>query len=199
MRAVKGLTTRIAIAAGAAGGLLAGWVGFPAVLYERVEQPASFSHAIHTGDEVGMTCEDCHGFDASGRFGKIPSVRTCAECHGSPLKESEAERILVEKYIEPQREIPWLVYSRQPDNVHFPHAQHVRRAEIPCADCHGDHALSDELRFYERNRITGLSRDVWGPSMTRLGNAPGEGMKMSDCVDCHRENDVVDSCQSCHR
>ena len=42
------------------------------------------------------------------------------------------------------------------------------------------------MRVYEQNRISGYSRDIWGHSMSRLGRAPHDGMKMSDCEDCHR-------------
>jgi hypothetical protein len=184
---------------GLAAALLVGWLGLPAALYQRVDQPLEFSHRLHTGDDVGLSCEDCHGFDDEGRFGGIPTIENCAECHEEPLGESESERRLVEEYITPGREIPWLVYSRQPDNAHFPHATHVTLAELPCERCHGPHGETDHLRPLERNRISGYSRDVWGPSISGLGNEPWEGMKMSDCTKCHKQRNVVDSCLDCHK
>jgi hypothetical protein len=191
--------TGIAFGVGLAAALSAGWLGLPAVLYERLEQPAAFSHAAHTGEAAGMACDDCHGFDADGRFQGIPPVAKCRECHETAIGETAAERDVVERFIAPDREIPWHVYSRQPDNAWFPHAPHVKRAALPCERCHGDHGSTAGLRPFERNRITGYSRDIWGPNMTRLGRAPHEGMKMDDCAGCHRELGVVDSCQPCHR
>jgi hypothetical protein len=179
--------------------LAAGWGLFPRVLYERIEQPLQFSHSVHAGEDVGLACDDCHYFEDDGQFTGIPSVSMCADCHEEPLGESEAERRLVEEYVTPGKEIPWLVYSRQPDNTRFPHAEHVVLAELECATCHGDHGATDSLRPYERNRVSGYSRDIWGRSMTRLRNAEWEGMKMGDCSGCHRKNEVVESCLDCHR
>ena len=191
--------TGIALGIGLVAGMSAGWLGLPLVLYESLEQPAAFSHAMHTGDAVGLACDDCHGFEAEGCFQGIPGIAKCKECHEAPLGRTTGERDVVERFVAPGREIPWHVYSRQPDNVHFPHSAHVRRAGLPCERCHGDHGRSSELRPFERNRITGYSRDIWGPNLARVGRQPHEGMKMDDCTGCHREQGVVDSCQPCHR
>ncbi len=185
--------------AGLAIALVIGWFGLPAALYEREDQPLQFSHALHSGDAVGMACEDCHAFDESGRFRGIPSVEICAPCHEEPLGDSDDEMRLVEEYIALGREIPWLVYSRQPDNAHFPHAQHIVGAELPCERCHGPHGKTESLRPLQRNRISGYSRDIWGPSISGIATKPWEGMKMSDCSACHRERGVVESCLDCHK
>ena len=95
-----------------------------------------------------------------GRFAGIPRIDNCAACHTEPQGETTDEKRLVEEYVTPAREIPWLVYSRQPENVRFPHAIHVKRAKIACERCHGAHAESDALPLHETNRITGYSRDV---------------------------------------
>jgi hypothetical protein len=112
---------------------------------------------------------------------------------------SPAEGILVDNYIKPGQEVPWLVYSRQPANVWFSHAIHVRQAGLGCAECHGKYGESDEPRIYEQNRISGYSRDIWGHSMSRLGRAAGDGMKMSDCEDCHSRHKVEVGCLGCHK
>jgi menaquinone reductase, multiheme cytochrome c subunit len=184
---------------GLVGALAFGWLGLPYLLYERIEQPIQFSHAFHVGDDVGMSCEDCHGFDDFGRFTGVPGIDNCAECHEEQLGETESERLLVEEYINEDREIPWLIYSRQPDNAHFPHSQHVVLAELPCARCHGPHGETDQLRPFERNKLSGYSRDIWGPNISGLGTKEWEGMKMSDCCDCHKEKGVVESCLDCHK
>lgn len=158
-----------------------------------------FNHELHAGETVGMACEDCHATSDDGRFGGIPVVASCEPCHAEPQGESEGEATLARDYIGEGREIDWLVYSRQPDNVFFSHAPHVTLAKIPCARCHGDHGTTVSLRPYEENRISTYSRDIWGRSWSRLGRAGNEGMKMSDCTRCHAENGVVESCMTCHK
>ena len=39
---------------GLAATLALGWLAFPAVLYEKVDQPLQFSHKVHTGETVGL-------------------------------------------------------------------------------------------------------------------------------------------------
>jgi len=189
----------LSFAIGLFGALAIGWVVFPAMLYEQTEQPMQFNHALHVGDDVGMECDECHGFNDQGEFTGIPGIDNCAECHEEPLGETENELRLVEDYISQNREIPWLVYSRQPDNAHFPHAQHVVLAELPCERCHGPHGETTCLRPFERNRLSGYSRDIWGPAISGMGTKEWEGMKMDDCTRCHKENGVVESCLDCHK
>jgi menaquinone reductase, multiheme cytochrome c subunit len=178
--------------------LAGGWIGFPAVLYERLEQPLQFSHLAHV-DGAGMECQDCHTFTASGRFTGIPTTKSCAECHDVMLGDTEAERILVEEYVAKNREIEWLVYSRQPENVYFSHVHHVKGAELECEVCHGPHGTTETLRPLYRNRISGYSRDIWGSHIARIGMESWEGAKMSDCARCHRDQGVVESCLTCHK
>jgi len=177
-----------------------GWTFLPALLYATAEQPAAFNHKLHTSEKVGLACQDCHAIQEDGRFSGIPPLAKCAGCHAEPLGPSVAEKRLVEEYVKPGREIPWLVYARQPDNVRFSHALHLKRAEIACERCHGAHGASDTLRPYQENRISGESRDIWGPSLARVGLRPGEGMKMSDCEGCHAQRSRSrSSCLACHR
>jgi hypothetical protein len=190
----------IAFACGIALALGFGWAAFPRLLYVRAAQPLAFSHKTHTAEAVGLSCEDCHSLRADGSFTGIPRIGKCAECHGSPMGESAEERQLVEQYVTPGKEIPWAVYARQPDNVHFPHAQHVKRAGMKCEECHGDHGSTSTLRPHETNRVSGYSRDIWGASMLRVGRKPGQGMKMSDCEGCHAERrSHGTACLDCHK
>jgi len=188
------------LAAGAALALAAGWFLLPALLYARSAQPLRFSHRTHASDRTGYRCEDCHGFDQDGRFAGVPSLETCAGCHAEPQGSSAEEKRLVEEFVKPGKEIPWLVYARQPEHVYFPHVVHVKRGAIACERCHGEHGATDSLRPYETDRVTGESRDVWGPSLSRLRNPSGRGMKMSDCERCHAERGRGRmACLSCHR
>jgi hypothetical protein len=146
-----------------------------------------------------MACEDCHGFAPDGRFAGIPPVAKCAECHQEPLGASAQEKALVDQYVRPGREIPWLVYAREPDNVFFSHASHVKLGQLACEKCHGPHAATQSLRPLERNRITGYGRDVWGGHIARVNRKPWEGKKMSDCSACHTERRRPQSCLDCHK
>jgi hypothetical protein len=192
--------SRNALAAGLgfAVALLCGWVAFPRALYVQRQQPLEFRHKTHA-EKSGITqCNDCHALRDDGVFAGLPAAATCAACHAERMGTSKDEAILVDKYIKPGQETPWLVYSRQPANAWFSHAIHVRRAALACAECHAAYGESDTARIYELNRISGYSRDIWGHSMSRLGRAPGDGMKMGDCEDCHRRHKVEVGCLGCH-
>jgi hypothetical protein len=189
---------RLAFVLGLAGGLAAGWLLLPHLLYERQLQPLNFDHAMHTGD-VGMACADCHAFRADGSFTGIPAVAACADCHSETQGESPAERRLVDDYVVAGREVPWLVYSRQPQNVHFSHAAHVELAGIECERCHGNHGETSSLPPYEVNRLSTYSRRIWGPRVAGGGPGMGDSMKMSDCSGCHARRGVQDHCLMCHK
>jgi menaquinone reductase, multiheme cytochrome c subunit len=181
--------------------LAAGWLAFPRVLYQAKRQPLEFNHKLHAGTKVGAKCVDCHSLNAEGRFSGIPALAQCSGCHVAALTESADEKKLIEQYVTPNREIPWLVYSRQPENVHFSHASHIKAAGLACERCHGAHGASEKLRPYEENRISGYSRDIWGPSIARISFAKGvrPGMKMDDCENCHAEKNVATGCMACHK
>jgi hypothetical protein len=184
---------------GLAFALASGWVAFPRALYRPAEQPLRFSHLVHSGEAVGLKCEDCHPLLADGRFAGVPSIAKCAECHSQVVGDSPEEKKLVEEYVTRHRELPWLACARQPDNVRFPHAIHVRLGGIRCEECHGPQGSSDAPRRYEQNRLSGYSRDIWGHSIARIGNASWEGKKMTDCAGCHSRRGVAESCLTCHK
>jgi hypothetical protein len=179
--------------------LILGWFVFPMALYRDEPQPMQFSHKTHAGEKGGMSCTDCHSFATNGRFQGIPTIAKCAECHSAPLGESAMEKVLVEEYVTPNREIPWLEYSRQPDNVYFSHVVHVKMADLKCGDCHGPHGQSDELRVVQVNRISGYSRDIWGPNISGFPSESWQGMKMDRCVRCHEQHERRDGCIDCHK
>lgn len=184
---------------GLAAAMAGGWLGLPYVLYRTQHQPIQFSHKTHTGDAVGMACEDCHSLGEDGRFSGIPTIATCEPCHTEPLGKNADEKRLAEDYVAKGREIPWLVYARQPENAWFPHANHVRLASLKCEECHGNHGTTAQLRPYQENRLSTYSRDLRGHSATGLHRAAWEGLKMDDCSDCHRRRGVQESCLTCHK
>jgi hypothetical protein len=152
--------------------LLVGWVVFPRVLYTQKHQPLEFLHKTHAEKSGLADCTECHTIREDGTFAGLPAMEKCAGCHSERVGESKAEAILVADYIKPGHETPWLVYARQPANVWFSHAIHVKRANLACTECHSTYGESDAVRVYEVNRISGYSRDIWGHSISRLRRAP---------------------------
>jgi hypothetical protein len=188
------------IVVGFAAALAAGWGGLPHLLYRTHSQPLQFSHKAHT-DKAGLTCDGCHSLTEAGYFTGIPERETCAGCHAEPVTDDPDEKLLVDQYLKPQREIEWLVYSRQPQNVRFSHAIHLKRAKLECESCHGQHGKTGNLRIYQENRISGYSRDIWGYSISRISTKPPKHppMKMDDCIRCHDRNAIVTGCRACHK
>ena len=165
--------------------LAAGWRGYPRLLYERLPQPVDFSHKVHT-TSAGLRCEDCHSLRADGTFTGAPGVDKCGECHAAAMGTTAQEKLLMDHYVAPHREIPWRSYARQPDTVYFSHAFHVGLAKLKCVDCHGAMGASSTLEPVEVNRISQYSRSPhW--------------LDMNACSDCHRRRGTADSCLDCHK
>ncbi|MBK9376344.1 MAG: cytochrome c3 family protein [Holophagales bacterium] len=190
------LPAPVSFAVGLVPALAAGWLLFPRLLYKTEAQPLPFNHKVHT--EGGMGCTDCHATAENGRFTGLPTTEACAGCHAEK-GDNAGINALVASYVEPGREVPWLVHARQPDNVYFPHAPHVTGDKLACARCHGPHGASTATRTYAVNRLSGYSRDIWGPSLARVGPKDGQGMKMSDCIQCHRAGGRESACLDCHK
>jgi hypothetical protein len=184
------------------GGMLAalgaGWIGFPYVIYETRPQQLDFNHKAHA-EKAGMKCEDCHAIREDGTFAGIPKLDQCALCHAAPMGTSAAEKKFIDTYVTPGREPQWLSYSRQPENVYFPHAAHVKRGAMKCEQCHGDHGSSATLRPHQQDRISGYSRDIWGRPVGAFGLRAAGGMTMDDCISCHEQHQLQHSCLDCHK
>lgn len=178
----------VSFCAGCAIALAGGWLVFPRAIYTAEKQPFAFSHAAHTGEKGGMKCEDCHSIGAEGRFSGIPKLEQCSGCHTQPVKGSAAEKEFIANYVTPNREIPWQVYSRQPENVYFSHVSHVKVAKLECARCHGEHGKSSSLEPFQRNRVSGYSKTI-----------ADRHMEMGDCERCHAEKGLKNSCLDCHK
>jgi hypothetical protein len=190
---------KITFLSGVLASLAFGWFAFPHLLFQRAPQPFRFSHKVHAG-AAGMSCQDCHAILEDGRFAGIPSVEKCAGCHAAPVGSTPDEKVLVEQYVTPGKEIPWRVYARQPDNVYFPHVNHVKAAKLACERCHGGHGKTDALRPYEYDPITGYSRDLGEARLLRVGaTRPVPEMRMDDCAACHKERKVETGCLDCHK
>jgi hypothetical protein len=176
----------------------AGWIGFPHAIYRSRPQPVDFSHKVHA-EKAGAKCEDCHAFRPDGSFAGLPTVDKCAGCHAVPMGTTVAEKNFIDQYVTPNREPQWSAYARQPENVVFSHAAHVKRAGLTCEGCHGDTGASNTLRPVQVDRISGYSRDIWKIQTTLAGKPMQHGMKMVDCVECHRQKGLEHSCLDCHK
>jgi len=185
--------------------LIVGWVIFPLALYSEKSQPLVFSHASHGPEsETALECEECHFFYEDGMFSGIPGIDKCIECHDdpeSPITESPEEAKLLTEFVVPEKNIPWQVYSRQPDCVYFPHIAHVKMAHMECGICHGDFASREIPPVYKVNRLTGYSIDIWGRNISGLKKNISDRMKMDDCAECHSQRGKEDnnSCFVCHK
>jgi menaquinone reductase, multiheme cytochrome c subunit len=168
----------IAFFAGLIVSLIVGWVVFPNLLYSQKTQPMNFSHVAHQD----TTCEDCHVFRDDGTYGGIPKLAKCKECHESQMGQTKDEQVLVEEYVQKDREIPWHVYAYQPDNVYFSHAAH--KGKVECVQCHRDVGKEKNSPTYFENRLTGYSKQT---------------MKMDVCEKCHAEKGGSNNCEMCHK
>ena len=188
--------------------LIAGWLVFPTLLYSRKAQPIDFNHALHV-QEVDDGCQSCHYFRDDGSFSGVPGLDTCMTCHEDVLGESAEEEKFFTEYVQQEKEVPWFIYSRQLDCVFFSHVAHVKTGHMDCATCHGPIGESEHSRVYEENRISGISRDIWGKNMIGLKRHTWDRMKMDDCAACHAEAEVPggkasvqtrkEACFVCHK
>ena len=169
--------------------LVVGWVIFPQVLYSQKKQPVDFSHALHN-EEVEDGCESCHFFREDGTYSGVPKLAQCIDCHEEVNGEDPEEEKFVNEFVAKDREVPWLIYSRQPQNVFFSHAAHVKKGGMDCVTCHGHIGESESLPVYEENRISGYSRDIWGKNIAGIKRNSWDRMKMDDCAECHRKENV---------
>ncbi len=186
--------------------LVVGWVIFPKLLYSQKLQPVEFNHALHN-ELVDEGCESCHFFRDDGTYSGVPKLAQCIDCHEEVQGDSEAEEYFVAEYVQKGREVPWLIYARQPPCVFFSHVAHVKKGGMDCVTCHGHIGESESLRPYEQNRISLYSRDIWGHRISGLKKNPWDRMKMNDCSECHVRLNVNQGsvqterggCFVCHR
>ena len=170
--------------------LIVGWTTDPNRLEAGFapEQPITFSHKVHAGDNK-IDCQYCHTGVEDSRYATIPSVETCMNCHRVTKPGTDLIRELTRIYEEGEA-LRWKRVHRLPDHVYFDHRPHVA-ANIDCTVCHGDVA----------------SMEVIEQDMS---------MRMGNCLDCHRgahdyirnpeyrekvASDLVgaENCNACHR
>ena len=169
--------------------LVLGWVIFPQLLYSKKNQPIDFNHVLHN-ELVDDGCESCHFFREDGTYSGVPKLAQCIDCHEEVNGEDPEEEKFVTQYVAKGREVPWLIYARQPDCVFFSHVAHVKMGQMECVTCHGHIGESESLKVYQANRITGYSRDIWGYNIAGIKWNSWDRAKMNDCAECHQRNNV---------
>ncbi|MDD6088174.1 MAG: cytochrome c3 family protein [Desulfovibrionaceae bacterium] len=178
--------------------VILGWILYPILMHESLEQPVQFSHRTHV-NHARMDCSTCHYLRQDGSFHAWPSTADCAQCHNRMIGTKKAEQHFFTEYVQAQKEVPWLTTRRQPDNVFFSHAVHSKQVcgtchagseSNLCSVCHGEVGKSSRLPDFERNRLTGYGRNT---------------MKMQQCEACHANPNhrgstrAGNACFVCHK
>jgi hypothetical protein len=155
------------------------------------EQPLPFNHALHAGT-LKIDCRYCHSAAEQSQHATVPQLSTCMNCH-SEVKPLDASgrvvagvKTLLENW---QRKagLRWQKVNDLADFVYFDHSRHVN-SDIACQNCHGPVETMERVRREH-------------------------GLKMSWCLDCHRQSPPVEShaakegwasrapieCATCHR
>jgi len=169
--------------------LVVGWVVFPKLLYSQKKQPIDFNHVQHM-ELVDEGCESCHFFREDGSFSGAPTLAQCIDCHEEVQGDTPNEIKFVDAYVQKDREVPWLIYAKQPQCVYFSHVAHVKMGNMDCVTCHGYIGESTELPIYEQNRISLYSRNIWGKNIGGFKKNTWDRMKMDDCAECHGKEGV---------
>lgn len=152
----------IAILVAAAAGFFVPWFvdRSPYVTYENVPrtQPVPFSHRHHA-NELGIDCRYCHTSVEKSSFAGFPATEICMTCHSEIWKSSSMLEPVRASYRDNQP-IEWTRVNMLPGYVYFDHSIHIAKG-IGCTTCHGP---------------IGTMTMTW---------AGGE-LKMSWCLNCHR-------------
>ncbi len=129
------------------------------------------NHAEH--EALGIDCVACHfGANRSHRAG-LPPLSLCAACHSADRPTPATPAELAEALRQPERFVWPLPAARQPDDVFFSHAAHVRLVGMGCSECHG-------------------------PADTKAGPLV-RPVTMAECMSCHEQRRANNDCLACHR
>jgi hypothetical protein len=140
----------------------------------KPQQPIEFPHKIHTVDQVGIECHECHTGIRIGARAGIPSIDYCMTCHEDVGDAADARIQSLRAYSKRGEDMPWQrVYGfLEESHVRFNHAPHIQ-ADVGCETCHGDVA-----------QMTVAQRVV--------------DHTMGFCIDCHKQKGASSDCLTCH-
>jgi len=166
--------------------VITAWIGQPVIFGndQGPTQPIAFPHPTHV-QILGLDCTFCHRGVTTGPAATIPAVGLCMTCHLA-VGDDDAGNALPEiaklrEAFDESEPIDWVRVHRMPDHVHFVHEAHIKffseRDRIApsavCSTCHGDVGAMQVVKQVEP-------------------------LKMSQCVDCHRDNGAPTDCVICH-
>jgi len=192
--------------------VISAWLGQPIIFgyTEGPTQPIAFPHTVHV-EQLGLDCTFCHRNVTEGAAATIPAVALCMSCHevvGDGLAEVQKLRDTFDAGLP----INWVRVHRVPDHVHFVHEAHVRRFSgvrtvvervtdaltqiqlTSAREIKSDASVGETLDIAASATCTICHGDVGG--MTKVEQV--RPLKMSDCVDCHRDNSAPTDCTTCH-
>lgn len=129
------------------------------------KQPIAYSHKLHAG-ELKIDCLYCHSEADKGPHATIPSLSTCMKCHEQVQTKDESGKLtpgmatLLEHW-DRKEPLVWNKVHDLADFAYFDHSRHIA-ADLTCQGCHGPVETMERMRREH-------------------------GMKMSWCLDCHKE------------
>ena len=129
----------------------------------------------YTGEEIGLTCDVCHEFYASGQHSGLPTLETCLGCHEDPQTESEEEQKIRDLAADGNLDVFRKLF-KMPDHVFYSHRRHAEIGEVPCEACHGAVAATSAPPTRPLVRVS-----------------------MDFCIECHEGDGVASECTTCHR
>ncbi len=154
-------------------------------------QPIPYSHKLHAGD-LKIECRYCHTQAETGPAATVPPLSICMNCHNEVKTTGPDGRLkpgiatLLEHWNSGQP-VVWNKVSDLADFAYFDHSRHLS-AGLTCQECHGPIETMDRVRREH-------------------------GLKMSWCLDCHKQAPPPGShaeqlgwstrapihCSTCHR
>jgi len=129
-------------------------------------QPMAYSHKTHAGT-LKIDCLYCHTNATKGPNASVPPLSTCMNCHnevqpkGKDGKLKPDIKLLLEHWKQ-GKPIRWNKVHVLADFVFFDHSRHMADGTIRCQECHGP------VETFEH-----MKRQY--------------GLKMSWCLDCHKQ------------
>jgi hypothetical protein len=138
------------------------------------QQPIEFPHKIHTVNEIGIECRECHSGVRTGPRAGIPSVNFCMTCHENIGDPKDVRIQTLRDHAKRGEDMPWQrVYGFvEESHVRFNHSPHIR-VGVDCTTCHGNLA-----------QMTVAERVV--------------DQTMGFCINCHKQKGASIDCLVCH-
>ena len=193
--------------------VISAWFGLPLGFFglnEGPDQPIDFPHTVHV-EELGLDCTFCHRNVTIGAAATVPAVGLCMTCHKT-VGDGKAEVEKLRQIYGEREAIDWVRVHRVPDHVHFVHEAHIRffsgtKTIVETLTDPERHIRLGEARRIEPDARVGGTMEIAVSQTCSIchGNVAGmtkveqvRPLKMSDCVNCHRDNSAPADCATCH-